>query len=134
MTRVILAVIALYQDWAPFLLAIVYVAVDHGVVGTLLPGLVYNHPDAYAHPWKWALIHATLVLENIFTWAPLGDEPAHVTAGVVYALTGEFDLYNVNPPLARLVGAAPALLLMDVPPLSPRSDKTQRKQMSSTRR
>ena len=25
------------------------------------PGSVYNHPDAIAHPWKWALIHAAFV-------------------------------------------------------------------------
>lgn len=68
-------------------------------------------------------IHVALVLENIFTWAPTSDEPAHLAAGVVYGLTGEFDLYNVNPPLVRLVGAFPALLLMDVPPLSPQSDE-----------
>ncbi|GEM_PF-2339076 len=59
---VVLAVIALYQDWIPFLLAIAYVALDHGIIGTLFPTLVYNHGDAYAHPWKWALIHASLVL------------------------------------------------------------------------
>jgi len=59
---VMLAVIFLYQDWVPFLLAILYVAVDHGVVGTLFPTSVYNSPAAIAHPWQWALIHATFVL------------------------------------------------------------------------
>ena len=59
---VILAVIAAYQDWIPFLLAILYVAVDHGVVGTLWPTMVYNHHDALHHPWKWAMIHAAMVL------------------------------------------------------------------------
>jgi signal transduction histidine kinase len=59
---VIVAVIALYGDWVPFLLAIVYVALDHGVIGSLFPELVYNHPDGIANPWKWALIHAVLVL------------------------------------------------------------------------
>ena len=59
---VMLAVISLYQDWIPFLLAILYVALDHGVVGALVPTAVYNHPDAIAHPWRWALIHAVLVL------------------------------------------------------------------------
>ncbi|MEA3201685.1 MAG: two-component system, NarL family, sensor histidine kinase BarA [Thermoplasmata archaeon] len=59
---VVLAVIALYMDWIPFLLAVGYVALDHGIVGTIFPTLVYNHADAYAHPWQWAMIHATLVL------------------------------------------------------------------------
>ena len=59
---VMLAVISLYQDWVPFLLAILYVAVDHGVIGTLFPHATYNNPDAVAHPWHWALIHAAFVL------------------------------------------------------------------------
>jgi PAS domain S-box-containing protein len=59
---VVLAIISLYQDWVPFLLAIVYVALDHGIAGTLVPGAVFNHPDAIRYPWKWALIHAVLVL------------------------------------------------------------------------
>ena len=59
---VMLAVIFLYQDWVPFLLAILYVALDHGVVGTLFPTSVYNNADAIAHPWRWAVIHAAFVL------------------------------------------------------------------------
>lgn len=62
---VVVALIALYQDWWPFLLSIVYVAVDHGVAGTLAPEWVYNHPAAIAHPWTWALIHAFLVLAEV---------------------------------------------------------------------
>jgi hypothetical protein len=59
---VMLAVISLYQDWIPFLLAILYVALDHGVIGTLFPHSTYNNPAAIAHPWFWALIHAAFVL------------------------------------------------------------------------
>ncbi len=58
---VMVAVIALYQDWVPFLLAAVYVALDHGIIGTLYPEWVYNHPAAIANPWQWAAIHAILV-------------------------------------------------------------------------
>ena len=59
---VMLAVIATYQDWMPYTLAILYVALHHGVVGALAPDAVYNHPDAIANPWKWAAIHAVFVL------------------------------------------------------------------------
>jgi diguanylate cyclase (GGDEF)-like protein len=31
-------------------------------MGVLDPRSVYNHPDAIAHPWKWAAIHAFFVL------------------------------------------------------------------------
>ena len=59
---VMLAVISLYQDWIPFLLAILYVAIDHGVIGTLFPHATYNNPAAIDHPWQWAFIHAAFVL------------------------------------------------------------------------
>jgi diguanylate cyclase (GGDEF)-like protein len=59
---VILAAVSLYHDWAPFLTAIGFVAVEHGVLGALAPRSVYNHADAIAHPWKWAAIHASFVL------------------------------------------------------------------------
>jgi diguanylate cyclase (GGDEF)-like protein/PAS domain S-box-containing protein len=59
---VMLAVVALYQDWLPFLLGIGYVVVEHGTLGVLLPHEVFNHPDAWGEPWKWALIHGMFVL------------------------------------------------------------------------
>jgi diguanylate cyclase (GGDEF)-like protein/PAS domain S-box-containing protein len=58
---VMLAVIALYHNWVPFLVAIGYVLVHHGLVGVIAPDSVYNHADAIAHPWKWAMIHAAFV-------------------------------------------------------------------------
>lgn len=59
---VMMAVIVLYQDWVPFLLALISVVVDHGLIGTLAPTLVYNHSEAQHHPWIWALIHGGFIL------------------------------------------------------------------------
>ena len=53
---VMLAVISIYQEWIPYLLSIAFVAVEHGLTGQFVPATVYNHPDAFLHPWKWALI------------------------------------------------------------------------------
>ena len=47
---VMVGLMALYQDWVPFLLAIGYVVVHHGVVGVLEPRTVFNHPAAWANP------------------------------------------------------------------------------------
>ncbi|HYM57011.1 MAG TPA: EAL domain-containing protein [Solirubrobacteraceae bacterium] len=58
---VMLFVLALYEDWLPFGLAAAYVALHHGIGGAIAPHTVYNHPDAIAHPWKWAAIHAAAV-------------------------------------------------------------------------
>src|SRR5690349_20906177 len=59
---VVVALISLYQDWLPFLLAIAFVAVDHGLTGQLIPEWVYNHPEAVEQPWQWAAIHAVFIL------------------------------------------------------------------------
>jgi signal transduction histidine kinase len=55
---VAVAVIALYQDWAVYALAIFFVALEHGLVGALSPGSGYPHTD---RPWLWALVHAGFI-------------------------------------------------------------------------
>jgi diguanylate cyclase (GGDEF)-like protein len=59
---VMIAVITLYQHWLPFLIAIGYVVVHHGLIGVIDPRSVYNHGSAWENPWLWALIHGTFVL------------------------------------------------------------------------
>ena len=69
---VMIALLTLYEDWFPFLVAAAYVVLHHGLMGALDPGGVYNHPDAVAHPWKWALIHGGFVVAagtaSVVTW------------------------------------------------------------------
>jgi PAS domain S-box-containing protein len=55
---VMIPVIALYEAWAPFALAVAYVLVHHGVMGTLNPRAVYDHPEAWERPWLFAGVHA----------------------------------------------------------------------------
>jgi diguanylate cyclase (GGDEF)-like protein len=59
---VVVGVITLYQDWVPFLLALVFVVLHHGIVGVLAPSAVYNHHAAQQDPWLWAGIHGAFVL------------------------------------------------------------------------
>jgi signal transduction histidine kinase/CheY-like chemotaxis protein len=69
---VMIALLSLYEDWLPFLLAAAYVVLHHGATGVVDPGAVYNHRDAVEHPWKWALIHGVFVLgagaASVATW------------------------------------------------------------------
>jgi PAS domain S-box-containing protein len=58
---VMVGLMALYQDWVPFLLAIVFVVIHHGTVGVLNPASVYNHAGAWASPWMWAGIHGAFI-------------------------------------------------------------------------
>ncbi len=69
---VTIVLLALYEDWLPFLVAAAYVVIHHGAMGALDPGGVYNHQDAVDHPWKWAIIHAAFVsaagLASVAAW------------------------------------------------------------------
>jgi PAS domain S-box-containing protein len=59
---IMLAVIAIYEDWVPYLFAILFVVIEHGLTGQFIPTTIYNHHDAIVHPWKWAIIHAGFIL------------------------------------------------------------------------
>ena len=59
---VMVAVVALYQDWMPFLLGLLIVVLDHGVMGMISPHLVYNHMSGRQSPWTWAAIHGGFIL------------------------------------------------------------------------
>jgi PAS domain S-box-containing protein len=115
---VVVAIVALYQDWVPFLLAILYVAVDHGAIGTLAPGWVYGtNVDAVAHPWVWAVVHAAFVLAEcaalLAAWRASENARAH--AELVLGSTGDAMLgvgpdgrvTFANPAAAELVGRPP---------------------------
>jgi diguanylate cyclase (GGDEF)-like protein/PAS domain S-box-containing protein len=56
---VAIIVVSLYEDWRPFLVAIGFVVLHHGVMGVLDRGSVYDHPG---NPWVLALIHGAFVL------------------------------------------------------------------------
>ena len=75
-------IITLYQDWVPFGLAIGFVALHHGVAGTLDRHAVYNHYAALNNPWKWALIHGLFVLgasaASVYAWR-MNEEAAAET-------------------------------------------------------
>jgi hypothetical protein len=55
---VMLALVALYQMWAPFLLAIVFVAVHHLGMTYMDPMSVFSDPRAQRNPLPYVLLHA----------------------------------------------------------------------------
>ena len=59
---VVVVILSLYEDWIPFLVAISFVVLEHGVMGAISPRSVYDHQSALNNPWKWALIHGIFVL------------------------------------------------------------------------
>ena len=65
-------VVAMYEDWLPLGLAVVYVAVQHSIFGHTAGEMVYNHEPAMANPEVWGFIHAffvlILVVAILFQW------------------------------------------------------------------
>jgi PAS domain S-box-containing protein len=88
---VMLAFLALCQDWIPYLLCVAFVAVHHGVVGVIWPKEVYNHVAAYESPWRWAGIHAAFVLAScvgsVIAWR--FNESAFARTAQILEATGE---------------------------------------------
>src|SRR5213593_3399023 len=88
---VMVGLLALYQDWTTFILAIGYVVVHHGLVGVLDPQSVYNHASAWAHPWAWAGIHGAFILAmsavTLITWRV--TEAANALTEIVLESAGE---------------------------------------------
>lgn len=111
---VMLAFLALCQDWIPYLLAVAFVAVHHGVVGVLFPRAVYNHQSAYDAPWTWAGIHAGFVLcscvGSVVAWRY--NERAFAQTALILEAAGEGifgvdtqgNVTFINPAAAELLG------------------------------
>ena len=59
---IVMAIIAVYEDWMPFGLGLVYVAAGHVVFAMIDPANVFNHGPALSNPWAWSGIHALGIL------------------------------------------------------------------------
>jgi hypothetical protein len=57
------------------------------------------------------LVSLALALVATADNSPTVDEFAHLPAGVYYWRTGDFSLYDLNPPLAKLIAAAPVMAM-----------------------
>jgi PAS domain S-box-containing protein len=113
---VMLAFMALFQDWIPYLLAVAFVAVHHGVVGVIWPTEVYNHAAAYTSPWTWAAIHAGFVLAScvgsVIAWR--FNERAFAQTALILEAAGEgiFGL-DMNGRIIFINPAAASMLDVD---------------------
>lgn len=69
---VVVVLLTLYEDWTVFALAVGFVLIHHGLLGMIDASQVFHEADQYAHPWKWAAIHAIFVaaagVAGIITW------------------------------------------------------------------
>jgi len=69
---VMVTILATYEEWFPYLLAIGYVVLHHGTMGVLDAASVFDHPGGAANPWLWASIHggfiSALAVANVVSW------------------------------------------------------------------
>ena len=110
----VIALVTLYQEWMPFVLAFVFVVVHHGVVGLVLPTQVYNHQAAWNRPLLWAFIHGAYVAlastANLVAWRLSENERArteqilNATGEAIYGIGRDGHILFANPALARLTG------------------------------
>jgi PAS domain S-box-containing protein len=113
---VMLIIVAMYEDWIPYVLAVLFIVVVHGLGGQLYPTAISNQQHAMAHPWGWAFILAGFIsLEGIALIAFWNmRERMRTRSEVVLNSAGEgiagLDLNRritfANPALARMTGYA----------------------------
>ncbi len=125
---VIIIVLTLYEDWMPFLLAIVFVLIHHGVLGTLEPKTVFDRPEEWEHPWLWASIHAFFIAAagaaGIVAWRLNENVRAQMhaarkqveTAALTDSLTGLGNRRKLMSDLERIEATAEptVLVLLDL--------------------
>jgi signal transduction histidine kinase len=59
---VLIGLIALYQDWVPFLWNVMFTVLSHGMGTVIAANLIFGHEAAQNRPWTWAVIHGVAVL------------------------------------------------------------------------
>jgi diguanylate cyclase (GGDEF)-like protein/PAS domain S-box-containing protein len=111
---VVVVLLTIYEDWLPFLVAVGYVLLHHGVLGTISGSSVYAHGDARDDPWKWAGIHAGFVaaagMAAITAWR-LNEDVRHRLRALVASsgeaiieISGEGDVVGWNPAAHAMLG------------------------------
>jgi signal transduction histidine kinase len=59
---ILIGLIALYQDWVPFVWNVAFTVLSHGLGSALASDAMFNHPAAQQRPWTWAVVHGAAVL------------------------------------------------------------------------
>ena len=59
---ILIGLIALYQDWVPFVWNVLFTVLSHGLGSGIASDVMYNHPAAQSRPWQWAFVHGVAVL------------------------------------------------------------------------
>jgi signal transduction histidine kinase len=81
---ILIGLIALYQDWVPFVWDVAFTVLSHGVGSSVGAKLIFNHDAGQSRPWTWAVIHGSAVLAacvaQVILWKNTEDEQARSLA------------------------------------------------------
>jgi PAS domain S-box-containing protein len=116
---VMVAALSLYEDWVPFLCAVAFVLLQHGIMAAFIDhDAVFNHPGS---SWKWAAVHsgfiAALSIACLVNWraseAQRGAFQSLVESLVegVVMIGRDGSLAASNPSARRILGMDPSELL-----------------------
>ena len=59
---ILIGLIALYQDWVPFLWNVIFTVLSHGIGSAIAGDIMFVHGQGQNRPWTWAAIHGVAVL------------------------------------------------------------------------
>jgi PAS domain S-box-containing protein len=116
---VMVAALSLYEDWVPFLAAVAYVLLEHGIMAAFIDhDSVFNHPGS---SWKWAAVHsgfiAALSVACLANWKASEAQRSAFRSLVdtleegVVMVNRKGALAASNPSAARILGMDPARIL-----------------------
>jgi diguanylate cyclase (GGDEF)-like protein len=117
---VVVVLLTLYEDWRPFLLAVGYVLLHHGLMGMLDPKEVFASKQEWHEPWKWAAIHALFIagagVAAVIAWRlnenvrerMLATQAMLASAAMIDSLTELSNRRQLMVDLERLADGAPA--------------------------
>jgi signal transduction histidine kinase len=78
---VLIGLVALYQDWVPFLWNVALTVLVHGVGGAVEADLLFSHDAGHARPWVWAAVHGAAVLAacgaQVAFWKSTEEQQEH---------------------------------------------------------
>ena len=116
---VLLGVLTLYDDWLPYAAAVLFVLLQHGIMGAIMPETVFSADPIGGSPWIGAAIHGGFILAaSAVAWVALLVRNAERAAaeGQRLASEGRFaalvehgsDLSSIFGLDGRVVYASPA--------------------------
>jgi signal transduction histidine kinase len=92
---ILVGLIALYQDWLPFLWNVFFTVLSHGTGSAIASDLMFNHQAAQNRPWSWAVIHGVAVLaaciSAIIFWRHAEIQEARHTAAQLSVVQREVE-------------------------------------------